>query len=43
MKEQNEEMKEKNSQLTQRLENIERFIGYSDDKVKNEWLNNDLY
>jgi hypothetical protein len=36
LKEQNLEMKEQNTQLTHRLENIERFIGYSDEKVKNE-------
>jgi hypothetical protein len=29
-------MNEKNRQLMQRLENMERFIGYSDEKVKNE-------
>jgi hypothetical protein len=36
MKGQNSEMNEKNRQLTQRLENMERFIGFSDKKVKNE-------
>ena len=29
-------MNDKNNELMQRLENMERFIGYSDEKFKNE-------